>query len=93
MNPLTSRQLREPAPILAPVSSPLAAGGLADNSGETLASMRINLSTFAELTEITDPAAPLANQARVYLRDNGAGKTQLVVVFPTGAVQQIAIEP
>jgi len=48
---------------------------------------------FAELTEISDPVAPSANKARLYLKDNGAGKTQLVVRFPTGAVQQLAIEP
>jgi hypothetical protein len=46
-----------------------------------------------EFPEIDDPAAPDADQARLYVRDNGAGKTQLVVVFPTGAVQVIATEP
>jgi len=43
--------------------------------------------------EISDPAAPAANSGRLYFRDNGAGKTQLVVRFPTGAVQVIATEP
>ena len=41
----------------------------------------------------SDPAAPAANNVHVYSRDNGAGKTQLVARFPTGAIQQIAIEP
>lgn len=45
------------------------------------------------LTEIADPAAPSADVGRVYVRDNGAGKTQLVVRFPTGAVQVLATEP
>jgi hypothetical protein len=44
-------------------------------------------------SEISDPAAPAANSGRLYFRDNGAGKTQLVVRFPTGAVQVIATEP
>jgi hypothetical protein len=44
-------------------------------------------------TEISDPAAPAANSGTFYFRDNGAGKTQFVVVFPTGAVQVIATEP
>jgi hypothetical protein len=44
-------------------------------------------------TERADPAAPAANQAVVYARDNGAGKTQLCVVFNTGAVQVLATEP
>jgi hypothetical protein len=46
-----------------------------------------------ELTEITDPAAGATNSARLYSRDNGSGKTQLVVRFPTGAIQVLATEP
>lgn len=46
-----------------------------------------------EFTEISDPAAPASDKARLYIKDNGSGKTQLVVVFPTGAVQVIATEP
>lgn len=38
------------------------------------------------------PAAPAANQARLYVRDDGAGKTQLVVRFATGGVQVLASE-
>ncbi len=48
---------------------------------------------YHELGEIADPAAPVADNARLYVRDNGAGKTQLVVRFPTGAVQVLATEP
>lgn len=40
-----------------------------------------------------DLAAPAADNARIYARDNGAGKTQVVVRFPTGAVQVLATEP
>lgn len=43
--------------------------------------------------EISDPAAPPSNFARLYARDDGGGKTQLVVRFNTGAVQVIATEP
>ena len=39
------------------------------------------------------PAAPAANKARLFCRDNGSGKTQLAAIFPTGAVQVIATEP
>ena len=46
-----------------------------------------------EGVEIADPAAPAVNRGRLYFRDNGAGKTQLVVRFNTGAVQVIATEP
>jgi hypothetical protein len=44
-------------------------------------------------TERADPAAPAANQAVVYARDNGSGKTQLCVRFATGSVQVLATEP
>lgn len=49
-------------------------------------------SCFIEGIEIADPAAPGANSGRLYFKDVG-GKTALMVRFPTGAVQQIAIEP
>jgi hypothetical protein len=39
-----------------------------------------------------DPDAPAANAARLFVRDNGSGKEQLCVRFPTGAVQVIATE-
>jgi hypothetical protein len=45
------------------------------------------------LDEISDPSAPAANRARLYIRDNGSGKTQLVVRFSSGAVQVLATEP
>lgn len=50
-------------------------------------------SKWTEMQEITEPTAPGANKVRLYCRDNGSGKTQLVARFPTGAVQQVAIEP
>jgi hypothetical protein len=46
-----------------------------------------------ELTEMTAPAAPAANNVRIFAQDNGAGKTQLMALFATGAAVQIAIEP
>lgn len=48
---------------------------------------------FEEFDEILDPVAPAVDKARLYVRDNGSGKTQLVVRFPTGAIQVIATEP
>lgn len=41
----------------------------------------------------SDPAAPVANQARIFFKDNGSSKTQLCVRFATGAVQVLATEP
>lgn len=51
------------------------------------------LSEYGELTEMAAPAAPAANKVRFYAQDNGAGKTQLMALFPSGAAQQVAIEP
>jgi len=54
----------------------------------------IEASTWIDLPEqASDPAAPAANNARIFTKDNGSGKTQLVVRFATGAVQVIATEP
>ena len=48
--------------------------------------------SFYQFAEITDPSAPSANRARLFVRDSG-GKGQLCVRFATGAVQVIATEP
>jgi hypothetical protein len=49
--------------------------------------------TYIDLPESVVPPAPSANGARLFVRDNGSGKTQLCVLFPTGAVQVVATEP
>jgi hypothetical protein len=51
------------------------------------------LGSYAQLSEMTAPAAPAADSVRIYAVDNGSGKTQLMALFATGAAQQIAIEP
>ena len=53
---------------------------------------RVFTNAFYELGEIANPAAPLANRARLFVRDNGAGKTQLCVRFRTGGVHIIKTE-
>lgn len=47
---------------------------------------------WLELEERTAPSG-LSNHARIYAKDNGSGKTQLVVIFGSGAEQVIATEP
>lgn len=59
--------------------------GLRGTSGTTGATL--------QLEEQTAPAAGATNTVRIYAQDNGAGKTQLMAIFPTGAAQQLAIEP
>jgi hypothetical protein len=53
----------------------------------------IHVANAFRFPEITDPAAPAANHGLLYFRDNGAGKTQACIRFPTGAMQVIATEP
>lgn len=48
---------------------------------------------FMDFNEISTPSAPSANAARTFSRDNGSGKTQYCVLFPSGAVQVLATEP
>lgn len=65
------------------------------NAGDIIGNQMILTASgsLIQLGERSDPAAPSANSGYLYARDNGSGKTQLVVRFPTGAVQVIATEP
>ena len=53
--------------------------------------VRALLGSYLDIEETAEPAAPAANTARLFVQDSG-GKTQLMVRFPTGASQQLAIE-
>lgn len=53
----------------------------------------LSTNCFIEFGEMTAPDAPTVNRARLYVKDNGSGKSQLVVRFATGAEQVIATEP
>ncbi|WP_447948207.1 NosD domain-containing protein [Microbacterium maritypicum] len=48
---------------------------------------------FMQMSETTTPATPQTNDVRLYADDNGSGKTRLMALFPTGAAQQVAIQP
>jgi hypothetical protein len=65
--------------------------GVIDMGGAT----RLRLgSVYLEMAEQgNDPAAPGTNRGRLFLRDDGGGKTQLCIRFNTAAVQVIATEP
>jgi hypothetical protein len=53
---------------------------------------RVFTNKYHELVEISTPSAPSSNHARLFVRDNGSGKTQLCVRFATGAVKVLATE-
>jgi hypothetical protein len=54
---------------------------------------RVLTKKYHELVEIGTPSAPGSNHARLFIRDNGSGKTQLCVRFHTGAVKVLATQP
>lgn len=68
-------------------------GSAVDTTLSRLAAGDMLVANRFTLIETTDPAAPAANRGTIYMRDNGSGKTQFVVRFPTGAVQVLATEP
>jgi len=52
---------------------------------------KVYMSQFVEMGEMVTPTAPGAHKARLFIRSS-AGKVQLCVRFPTGAVKVLAIE-
>lgn len=48
--------------------------------------------TLPEYPAGEQPGSPAAG-AIIFTQDNGAGKTKLMVQFPTGVAQQVSIEP
>jgi hypothetical protein len=70
-------------------------GGVTMGSGTfTMGGGTFNLTDgIILMSERADPAAPSADDVRMYTRDNGAGKTQIVARFNTGAIQVIATQP
>lgn len=52
-----------------------------------------NGDNWVDVKERVAPAAPAADTARLFVQDNGAGKTQLCAIFNTGAIQVIATQP
>lgn len=52
----------------------------------------LSVGQLVTYNKTVDPGVSGANQARTYLRDNGSGKLQLVIQFPTGAPIVLATE-
>lgn len=48
---------------------------------------------FVLVKQGATPTTPPAGQAVLFLRDNGAGKMQLAIVYPSGAVVTLSTEP
>jgi hypothetical protein len=74
------------------VSSSNAGTGTIDTRLARAAAGICAVTSAFQFTETTDFAAPAATKATLYARQTG-GKTELVVRFATGTIQQVAIEP
>jgi hypothetical protein len=76
-------------------STPVFVIGASGNLGlSTTPDTRLDIDAGAiEFAEMTAPSGGAANTARLFARDNGSGKTQLCVIFNSGAVQVLATEP
>lgn len=61
------------------------------NSGEPFNNIFVD--RLVQFAEISDPPVAPADSVRIYARDDGGGKTQIVARFNTGAIQVIATEP
>jgi hypothetical protein len=71
--------------------SPGTVGASAGTTGTTPGTTTSPSRDFIDLAEIPSTTVP-ANTARLFARDNGAGKTQLLVQFATGAAKVLATE-
>lgn len=64
-----------------------------DSNGDVKITGKAGLAGYMDIAEIAGVPTPAPDFARLYARDNGSGKTQLVVQFSTGALQILATEP
>lgn len=68
-------------------------GGVTNPTEAVHVTGNIALSGFIGGAEQTAPSAPASDGYRIFAQDNGAGKTQLMVLFASGAAQQLAVQP
>ena len=66
------------------------AGGRIVNVANTFA---VAPAGYFRIAETTDPGVASTDNVRIFAKDNGSGKTQLMARFQTGAAVEIAIEP
>lgn len=78
---------------LAPVPDAVRELGGISNRWVTAYLTILNTSRYWDSLEIATPPAPSAGSGRLFFDNNGAGKTRLMVIFSTGAAQQVAIQP
>ncbi len=53
---------------------------------------KVYTTRWYELAEVNTPGSPGANRARLFIRDNGSGKTEVCVKFANGTLKVLATE-
>jgi hypothetical protein len=71
-------------------ANPVMAARITGDSTDRLA---IHAQGYIMFSEQAAPGTPGANEAYLYCRDNGAGKTQLVAKFSDGSIVSVALQP
>jgi len=63
-----------------------------DHGLEVRSGWPVEVDGAIELKEMATAPTAVTDKAIIFAQDNGAGKTQLMVQFPSGSAQQIGIE-
>jgi hypothetical protein len=66
--------------------------GISSTGYGVYSSGKVYTTKWYEMGEISTPTAPPANRARLFVRDNGSGLTQLCVRFNIGSVKVLATQ-
>jgi len=64
-----------------------------NTEAQVFGALPLILPQYVEMTEIAAPANAPTDGARLFVEDNGAGKSRLVAIFSSGAKQTIVTEP
>jgi hypothetical protein len=78
--------------VIGETTSGIGVYGIATTGYGVYSSGKVYTTKWYEMAEVSTPAAPLTNRARLFLRDNGSGLTQLCVRFHTGSVKVLATQ-
>lgn len=65
-------------------------GSAASNGYAGYFAGKVFTNKYLEMQEVSAPAAPGTNKARLFVRDNGSGNTQLCVRFHNGVIRVLA---
>jgi len=89
LNPTT---LKDAGKSVAQIEATAAAAALQDAIAAVTTAIAATSSPYVDLVEQDAPPDPEPDTVRLYAEDDGAGKTRLMALFPTGSAIELAIE-